>query len=63
MSNNLSEFEVKFYQRFAERFVDRYISQSRFMAGVYAVQHIKKENHVLAKPFIEEEFLRRGYVC
>ena len=63
MINNLSEFEVKFYQNFAVKFVTKYIEEGRLQAGVYAVSHIKQEKHTDAKPFIDEEFLRRGYIC
>ena len=61
MSTEISEFEQKFYKRFAEKFVEKYIEEGRLQAGHYAVEHIKKDKHVLAKPFIDEEFLRRGY--
>jgi len=63
LKETLSEFEVRFYERFAEKFVDKYIEEGRLQAGVYAVSHIRKENHKIAKPFIDEAFLRRGYVC
>ena len=61
--SELSEFEVKFYTNFADKFVDKYIEQGRRVAGTYAVEHIKKEMHKCVKPFVDEAFLRRGYVC
>ena len=63
MMAKLSEFEVKFYENFAVKFVTKYIEEGRTQAGVYAVSHIRQEKHVDAKPFIDEEFLRRGYIC
>lgn len=63
MMATLSEFEIKFYENFAVKFVSKYIEEGRLQAGVYAVAHIRKDKHTDAKPFIDEEFLRRGYIC
>ena len=61
MADTLSEFEVAFYKRFATRFVDIYFDNGKMVAGIYAVENIQKENLPLAKPYIDEEFIRRGY--
>ena len=57
----LSEFEIHFYTKFATTFVSIYFDGGKMAAGVYAVENIKKENLGKAKPFIDEEFIRRGY--
>ena len=61
MNKELSEFEIKFYQRFADIFVFKYLEEGRLSAGIYAAELIKQENMSKAKPFVDEAFLRRGY--
>lgn len=59
--SDISEFETKMYSNFAVKFVDKYIHEGKMAAGNYAVQHIKKEHMVKARPFVEEEFIKRGF--
>ena len=57
----------KFKQRLASRFVEMYLEhqdtkKGRDYANAWAQQHIpKKEDRQSLKPFIKEEFNRRGY--
>lgn len=59
--SNLSEFEQHFYKSFAEKFVELYVDFSKSEAALYAVEHVRKDNMALAKPFVDEEFIKRGY--
>lgn len=59
--SELSEFEVAKFKKFATEFVTHYIEDGRLAAGNYAVLNTKKEQMPAIKPFVDEEFLRRGY--
>ena len=59
--SELSEFEIKMYTNFAVKFVDKYIQEGKMAAGTYAVVHIKQENMKKARPYVEEEFIKRGF--
>lgn len=59
--NELSEFEQHFYKSFAEKFVSLYLDFSKSEASIYAVEHVRQDKMSLAKPFVDEEFIKRGY--
>lgn len=61
MNTALSEFEQHFYKSFASKFVELYLDFSKQEAALYAVEHVRKENMALAKPYVDEEFEKRGY--
>ena len=61
MSDKLSEFELRFYSSFAEKFVELYLDYSKQEAALYAVETIIPEKMDLAKPFVDNEFEKRGY--
>ena len=57
----LSEFEQHFYTNFATKFVELYLNFSKQEAALYAVEHVRQEKMDLAKPFVDNEFEKRGY--
>lgn len=59
--NNIAEFDKKFYGNFAKKFVDLYEQEGSHIAGVYAVEHVRKENMDSAQPYVRAEFSLRGY--
>jgi hypothetical protein len=61
MNEELSEFEIKFYKNFAKKFVNIYLGEGQKAAGVYAAEMVRKEKFPIAKPFVDEAFLERGF--
>ena len=57
----LSEFEERFYTNFSVKFVELYLNFSKQEAALYAVETIIPEKMDLAKPFVDNEFEKRGY--